>query len=315
MKFYIGVTDTHWFEFLSEINSEDVNFWQPSGRTSFKAIASSAPFLFKLKHPYNAIGGIGFFVSHTFLPFSFAWEVFGERNGVANFEEFYNIIQSHRASDNSLTKNPSIGCIVLTNPVFFKKEDWIEVPPNWSPNIVQGKGYDTNDPVGEKLWDKVVSVLSKYHFDNDEIGKKSQFTLEEPEPLYYQKVLSKVRIGQDAFRVLITDAYTRKCAITGERTLPVLEAAHIKPFAKSGPYFISNGLLLRSDVHKLFDKGYLTISSDLKVEVSGRIKEEFENGREYYKYHGNNLITLPSRAIDKPSRTFLEWHNEHVFKG
>ena len=83
-------------------------------------------------------------------------------------------------------------------------------------------------------------------------------------------------MGQGAFRVLVTDAYTRRCSVTGERTLPVLEAAHIKPFAVAGPHIISNGLLFRSDVHKLFDTGYLTITSDHKTEVSRRIKEEFE---------------------------------------
>jgi putative restriction endonuclease len=114
---------------------------------------------------------------------------------------------------------------------------------------------------------------------------------------------------------LVTDVYNRKCAISGEKTLPVLEAAHINSFSESGPHFISNALLLRSDLHKLFDSGYLTITTDLKVEVSKRIKEEFENGKEYYRYHGGNLFTLPSRVKDKPESRFIEWHNEHVYKG
>ena len=107
----------------------------------------------------------------------------------------------------------------------------------------------------------------------------------------------------------------RKCAISGEKTLPVLDAAHIKPYDQSGPHSISNGLLLRTDLHKLFDKGYLTITNDYKIEVSRRIKEEFENGRDYYKYHGNNLMALPSRPIDKPSQKFVDWHNQNIYKG
>jgi putative restriction endonuclease len=55
MKFYLGVTDTKWFNYLSQINPEDVNFWQPGGRAAFKVIEPGAPFLFKLKNPYNAI--------------------------------------------------------------------------------------------------------------------------------------------------------------------------------------------------------------------------------------------------------------------
>jgi putative restriction endonuclease len=80
------------------------------------------------------------------------------------------------------------------------------------------------------------------------------------------------RLGQGAFRVLVTDAYQRRCAVTGERTLPVLESAHIKPYARSGPHSNNNGLLLRSDLHKLFDLGYITVTGDMRIEVSKRIK-------------------------------------------
>ena len=50
------------------------------------------------------------------------------------------------------------------------------------------------------------------------------------------------RLGQGAFRVVVTEAYHRRCAISGEKTLPVLEAAHIKPYTQEGPHEISNGL-------------------------------------------------------------------------
>jgi len=60
-----------------------------------------------------------------------------------------------------------------------------------------------------------------------------------------------------AFEILITDAYQRRCAITGEKTLPVLEAVHIKPFILNGTHEIGNGLLIRRDFHTLFDRGYI----------------------------------------------------------
>ena len=74
MRFYLGVTDNNWFSYLSRISLDDVNFWQPGGATNFKALTAGEPFLFKLKSPLNAIGGIGFFSSHTFLPINMAWE-------------------------------------------------------------------------------------------------------------------------------------------------------------------------------------------------------------------------------------------------
>lgn len=129
MKFYLGVTDNKWYKYLSQINPEDINFWQPSGRVNFKVIPSGAPFLFKLKSPFNAIGGIGFFSSHTFLPISMAWETFQNRNGCDTYDEFRIMIQNYRADKYNI--NPIIGCIVLTNPLFFKKEDWIELPKDW----------------------------------------------------------------------------------------------------------------------------------------------------------------------------------------
>lgn len=157
--------------------------------------------------------------------------------------------------------------------------------------------------------------LEKYlFFDEQDVGK-SQLLLEASPSPYSKLILTRVRLGQGAFRVLVTDAYKRRCAITGERTLPALEAAHIKPYASSGPHFISNGLLVRSDIHKLFDTGYITVTPGMKVEVSSRIKQEFENGREYYQFHGKGLACMPERVSDMPDRAYLEWHNENIYRG
>ena len=314
MKFYLGVTDNSWFKYLSRIDPEDVNFWQPSGSVNFKVLQSGAPFLFKLKYPLNFIGGIGFFASHTFLPISVAWDTFRNRNGCDTFDEFSKMILNYRSDKRYV--NPTIGCIVLTNPIFFKQEDWIEPPKDWGKSIVQGKSYNTQDSIGNIIWKKIELLLEKYLYSNTLDNGKSQLILEEPvSPSYGNSVLMKVRLGQGAFRVLVTDAYSRRCSITGERTLPVLEAAHIKPYAESGPHYISNGLLLRSDLHKLFDNGYITITKDYKVEVSSRIKVEFQNGKEYYQYHGKNMNFLPLREFDRPNEKFVDWHNNNVYRG
>lgn len=311
MKFYSGVTDNNWYKFLSKQNREDINFWKPGGKTSFNVLTPGCPFLFKLKAPENAIAGIGFFSSFTFLPLSMAWDVFEKGNGCNSMQELQRMILPLRKDKSE--QNPTIGCIVLTNPIFFNKEDWIATPEDWSSNTVQGKSYSTDTLIGQQLWSKVELLLQKYLYHvSDEA--KSQLILEDSQAMYGKPVLTKVRLGQSAFRVLVTDAYNRKCAISGEKTLPVLEAAHIKPYAESGPHFISNSLLLRSDLHKLFDTGYLTVTKDLKVEVSKRIKEEFENGKEYYRFHGNDIFNLPNRGLDKPETKFVEWHNENIFK-
>ena len=313
MKVYLGVTDNNWYSYLSQIGPEDINFWQPGGTANFKVLTPGAPFLFKLKAPFNKIGGVGFFSSQTFLPINMAWDVFGERNGCSSFEQFQQMILHYRAD--KANRNPTIGCIVLTNPVFFRQEDWIDVPDDWSKNIVQGKSYNTSQGAGAVLWQNIETLLHTYMSSNTQEGEKSQLLLEEAQsPQYGSSILKKVRLGQGAFRVLVTDAYARRCSITGEKTLPVLEAAHIKPYARSGPHFISNGLLLRSDLHKLFDSGYITITKGYKIEVSRRIREEFQNGREYYQYHGKDLLHLPTRVCDRPNEKYIDWHNG-IFKG
>ena len=313
MKFYVGNTDSKWYNYLSQIEAEDVNFWQPGGKTNFKVISPGSPFLLKLKSPYNAIAGIGFFSSHTFLPISVAWDTFRNRNGCESIDELRKMISNYRAEWWDI--NPTIGCIVLTNPIFFRKEDWIKPPIDWAKSIVQGKSYNTEETIGLEIWTKVENLLEKYLFFNIADENKSQLSLEQTDsPMYGKSILTKVRLGQGAFRVLITDAYSRKCSISGERTLPVLEAAHIKPYAESGPHFISNGLLLRSDLHKLFDSGYLTITDEYKIEVSNRIKQEYENGKEHYQYHGKILHNIPNKDMNKPNKNYIEWHNSNIFK-
>ena len=308
MKVWVGVTDENWFHTLRGQGADEVNFWQPSGSRQFRSLSIGEPFLFKLHSPKNFIVGGGFFVRHTTLPCSLAWEAFSRKNGVQTHEELVERIRKYRARTGGETeqRDPIIGCNILADPFFFSEDAWIPVPRDWSPNIVQGKSYDTAEPHGQALWSAVEDRLSGLRIPDEA-------RVEEKHPRYGSEYLARARLGQGTFRVLVTDAYERRCAVTSERTLPVLEAAHIKPFAKSGPNFVTNGILLRSDLHKLLDIGLITITPDLYVEVSEKIKEEYENGREYYAYHGKKLTTVPVTTEERPSREFLRWHNEHIF--
>lgn len=306
MKFYIGITDDNWFHFLANQNPDEVNFWRPRDKSDFKIISEGAPFLFKLHSPNNYIVGGGFFVKHLFLPLSLTWDSFGIKNGAENYDDFRASIMKFR-SDGVL--NPTIGCTILTEPFFFPREAWVPVPSNFSKNIVKGKSYSINEPVGNRIWKQVENRLG------DLKGRQGELVIREPETKYGSIVEIRSRIGQGAFRAMVTSAYNRRCAITSEKTLPVLEAAHIKPYSKDGPNLIKNGILLRSDMHILFDKGYITLTADHKVEVSKRIREEYENGREYYAHQGQLLKNIPDLEIDRPSKEFLEWHQSEVFNG
>lgn len=206
------------------------------------------------------------------------------------------------------TENPTIGCILLAEPFFFRDAEWIPVLLDFSLNIVQGKGYDSEDGAsGRALWEAVTERLATRATANSDPGPATIAAFESVR--YGEPVLVRPRLGQGTFRMTVTDVYERRCTITGERTLPVLEAAHIKPYGVGGPHASENGLLLRSDLHTLFDQGYVTVDADqLKVVISNRIREEFENGRDYYQLHGR-AIRLPRESNSVPSREYLAFHN------
>jgi len=307
MKFWVGVTDNRWYSYLAERQPDEVNFWRPKSTAQFRAIAPGGLFLFKLRGPLNFIAGGGFFLRHSVLPLSLAWEAFGNKNGADDIVAFRENIWSIRRDR---LPDPQIGCTILVEPFFWDREHWINVPEDWSRNLVQGKGYSTDEPIGARLWSQVQERLTQERWTEE----PSQVVAEE-QTRYGDEFIMRARLGQGAFRVLVTEAYDRRCAVTGERTLPVLEAAHIKPFAKSGPHRVKNGLLLRSDLHILFDRGYVTVTPQRRIEVSRRIREEFENGRDYYVFHGKELRILPSRPEEQPGGEFLRWHNNEIFLG
>lgn len=308
MKAYVAVTDRDWFRFLRDRpHFDEVNFWQPGGSRAFSALQPGEPFLFKLHHPDHFVVGGGFFAHASLLPSSLAWEAFGEKNGAATLAEMRKRIESYRRSSPDPREDYTIGCIILVQPYFFEESDWVSVPSDFVKNIVQGKTYDLRVGLGKELWDSVQSVLLTKRGGGIYAGEGDR-------PVYGEPVLVHPRLGQGSFRVLITDTYRRRCAITGEKALPVLEAAHIKPIAELGGHRIDNGLLLRSDVHTLFDRGYVTVAPDLKVLVSRRLKKDFDNGEHYYQFQ-NKEIWVPPRKSDRPNRQFLEWHADTVFRG
>jgi putative restriction endonuclease len=308
---YVGITDLDWFRFLcSRPDIDEANFWQPGGSRQFRALRAGEPFLFKLHAPRNYIVGGGTFAYSNILPVSLAWEALGEKNGVSSLAEMRARLARYRRAAIDALADYSVGCIILEQPFFLDERDWIPAPPDFARNVVQGKTYNMATGEGKRLWESVLLAAGARA-----IGER-QATVE---PLvaaerYGEPTLVLPRLGQGSFRVIVTDAYDRRCSMTGERTLPVLQAAHIRPYGLGGPHDPRNGLLLRSDLHTLFDRGYVTVTPELKVEVSNRLREEFENGRDYYKLHGQPLRE-PVRPQWRPSRDFLDWHASQVYRG
>lgn len=231
MKFWAGVTDNEWFPFLAARGLDEVNFWRPSPGPYFTGLPAGTPFLFKLKAPNNHIAGGGFFVQYSSLPLEMAWDAFGEKNGMPTFRDFDRKIREYR----KLPKGPlEMGCNVLVQPFFFPRERWIELP-TWPKAVVAGKTFDTETTEGTWLWNEV-QVRLQDHAVQDLVAEPAA---EYGGPRYGELFLTRSRLGQGAFRVLVSEAYSKRCAITGESTFPVLEAAHIRPYELEGPHRIS----------------------------------------------------------------------------
>lgn len=309
MRFWVGVTDNNWYKFLAKSNPEEVNFWQPSAIPPFTGAPMGLPFLFKLKRPYNHIAGGGFFVTYSSLPLNLAWEVFGPKNGCASLNELRNMIENLTTNSRNAGQ---IGCTVLANPFFFDEPMWIPDLPGWAPSIVRGKMYDTSDVAGAGIWN---DVQARLRLDQPEDIQADRLPIIADKVEKYGSPLTvRPRLGQSSFRVLVTDAYQRRCAITGERTLLALEAAHIIPYSEEGLHDVRNGLLLRADFHRLFDAGLVSVSPDLRIKISKRIKEEWFNGQAYYRLDNNPLSVLPAHPSMRPDPDCLDWHYRNKFQ-
>jgi putative restriction endonuclease len=307
----VAVTDFGWYEFLARRPTSEVNFWTPSDRKRFVAPEFS-PFFFKLKAPRRAIGGFGYFAKWSSLPAWLAWECFTEGNGCESLAALEARIAEIRKRIKYVPRGPiaNIGCILIVQPTFFPRDTWVPQPADWHERTVSTDSYDLTTGEGRRIWEECL----------ERAGTSSLLAHSLPQvagptgPRYGSPQLVAPRLGQGTFRVSVTDAYGRACAVTTEHSLPVLEAVHIRSYSKEGPHEVRNGILLRADLHRLFDKGYLTVTPDHRLEVSSRLKADYSNGRTYYPLHGN-LLRTPDREVDRPAVEFLRWHNDHVYLG
>jgi putative restriction endonuclease len=306
MRGTIAPTDVDWYRFLlSQGPVGEVNFWRPSASRAFVAPRFS-PFLFKLKAPHNAICGFGLFARYSALPYWLAWDAFGTSNGCPSQHEMLERIETirRRMGFRGVAPADHIGCIILVSVALFQQDDWIRQPSNWPPRNLTPMGYDLAEGEGERVWQECLERVPASTIREADQGRASTTGARFGTP---RTVIA--RLGQGAFRIDVTEAYGRACAMTDEHSLPVLDAAHIRPYASEGPHTVNNGLLLRADIHRLFDKGYITVDPELTIQVSQRLKTDYANGKTYYPLHGRKL-RVPTATTDHPLTDFLRWHNE-----
>jgi putative restriction endonuclease len=113
------------------------------------------------------------------------------------------------------------------------------------------------------------------------------------------------RRGQRAFRDALIEAYGGTCAISGCTVLDVLEAAHIHPYRGPETNHVQNGLLLRADLHTLFDCGLIGVDpSTLTVVIDAKLTRS-----EYQAWHGRPL-RRPRNPTHAPSKEALQMQKE-----
>ncbi|MEG4009658.1 HNH endonuclease [Microcoleus sp. Pol11C1] len=159
--------------------------------------------------------------------------------------------------------------------------------------LIEDEDDELNDIYPDDLEEFIPST---HNFSDAAITRNDRKTTNVDVPL---------RPEQRDFRERLLSVYNKKCAITGYEEVGAanLEAAHISSGLKS--YHVSNGLLLRADIHILFDKYLITINTLTKeVCVASKLSDT-----EYSKLSGRKLL-LPKDKQSRPSKQVLEWHNK-----
>jgi putative restriction endonuclease len=259
------------------------------------------PWIFKVRGS-DRIGGYGFFSYYSVMPSGVAWETFGIANGVETYAELRGRLTSLRHADGA---NDSVGCVVLSDLSLLDPEAFLPAPQDWKPNTVRGEYYDLASGEGARLWTQLIAAQPPL---------SAVSALRSVPGGYGEPATYLPRRGQGAFRLMVMDAYERRCAITRDKTLPALDAAHIRPFHEHESHEVHNGILMRSDIHRLFDQGYVTVTPDLRFRVSDQIRDQFHNGVIYYDLH-DRPVAVPDVADQQPDRAALDWHSSTIYRG
>ncbi len=113
-----------------------------------------------------------------------------------------------------------------------------------------------------------------------------------------------VRIGQPAFRAELVRKYGSVCAFSGPAPAEALEACHLYSYAEIGRHDIDGGLLLRRDLHRLFDQGLLAVTQDGVIDVHDSL-QPYDS---YFRLHGHRLhVSLTARQGDWLALHWAEW--------
>lgn len=294
----LAPTDTNWFNFLRRNGAlTTVNFWTPTD-WNVRSLSEGDCWYFVLKGKEpRKLGGGGRFSHYEILKVSQAWERYGIGNGVESKEiltEKLNNYKKRNSKNYVYQTDPNVGCIILTDCIFLEDDNQkyvSEYALEFAPSIVKYKTFQL-DPL------QLYGISSNPGENSDELISDEDAR---------RRVVSSIvnRQGQGAFRQSLITAYNSKCSITGCDAIDALEAAHIMPYRGLHSNTIRNGLLLRSDIHTLFDLGKITISQEYTVILHPDLINT-----SYSELNGKR-IALPANRTDWPSLQALREHSQN----
>lgn len=292
---------------------DEVNWWSPRAtRPLAKSLVPGTPLFFRLTRPHHAIAGYGFFAGFRRMRLHEAWETFRERNGADDLAHMLRRVGNLRGESSVAVAaaNPEVGCHLLRDVRYWPRARWIP----WG----EAEGFPRNTVQGltERDPARLAVLAAAIAADGQRVPEElsDRFTLVEADERAIRRVDLVARVGQGTFRARLLHAYGDRCAITGECTVPVLDAAHIQPYLGPRSNHPQNGLVLTKEFHTLFDRGYVTVepqNDDYVVRVSPRLRADWNNGRRYYAYDGRPLAKVPDDRRLRPDPEALAWHRSY----
>ena len=191
--------------------------------------------------------------------------------------------------------------IEFKQPVYFKRKDnsYLENNCNNHPNLFRNGVRRISEEEFEEIINSSkteTNIKKEYKF----FDKKKINSLEHT-PIEKREQKSKDRKGQYLFRKELLKLYKGSCAISGTNIIEIIEAAHIMAYINTESNNIQNGILLRRDIHRLFDLDLIAIDTDYNILVSSKLKDT-----PFYKYQGQKIL-LPKNEKNHPSKDVLRY--------
>lgn len=200
----------------------------------------------------------------------------------------------------------------------WKLANFARLDPSLKKRNVKGATHGARAEV--EVWKEFSENWEGLTFESERLlqevaGRKTPITSDSPEGMTREAVV-RVRVNQGFFRAAVLAAYGAQCCITGVRVPELLNASHIIPWSidlrnRTNP---RNGLCLNAIHDRAFDCGLITVTPDLKVQISTELKslETDRSVRDFFLRWEGHSIAAPSHF--PPAPEFLSYHNERVFR-